>query len=106
MKYIYGFVQIYEDSTIILLTIESSRCGILDPKFAAVLFLRHLSISGSSSTLFENMAHFDPPQIQENPNGWGPCQVPEKFKDMPYQPFSKDVRLGKVTYADAIQINL
>ncbi|XP_041363461.1 eukaryotic translation initiation factor 3 subunit D-like [Gigantopelta aegis] len=43
------------------------------------------------------MAHFDPPQIQENPNGWGPCQVPEKFKDMPYQPFSKDVRLGKVS---------
>ena len=42
------------------------------------------------------MAHFDPPLIQDNPNGWGPCTVPEKFKDMPYQPFSKGDRLGKV----------
>ncbi|XP_071106737.1 eukaryotic translation initiation factor 3 subunit D-like [Haliotis cracherodii] len=43
------------------------------------------------------MAHFEPPQIQDNPTGWGPCQVPDQFKDMPYQPFSKDVRLGKVS---------
>ncbi|KAK6195786.1 hypothetical protein SNE40_001142 [Patella caerulea] len=43
------------------------------------------------------MAHFNPPKIQENPNGWGPCSIPEQFKDMPYQPFSKDVRLGKVS---------
>jgi hypothetical protein len=43
-----------------------------------------------------NMAHFNPPQIQDNPNGWGPCAIPEQFKDMPYQPFSKGDRLGKV----------
>ncbi|GFS09600.1 eukaryotic translation initiation factor 3 subunit D [Elysia marginata] len=42
-------------------------------------------------------AHFIPPQIQDNPNGWGPNEIPEQFKDMPYQPFSKDVRLGKVS---------
>lgn len=36
------------------------------------------------------------PQIQDNPNGWGPCVVPIQFKDTPYQPFSKDDRLGKV----------
>ena len=42
------------------------------------------------------MAHFDPPAIQENDNGWGPSAVPEKFKDMPYQPFAKGDRLGKV----------
>ncbi|GFN98297.1 eukaryotic translation initiation factor 3 subunit d [Plakobranchus ocellatus] len=42
-------------------------------------------------------AHFIPPQIQDNPNGWGPYEIPEQFKDMPYQPFSKDVRLGKVS---------
>ncbi|XP_053392619.1 eukaryotic translation initiation factor 3 subunit D-like isoform X1 [Mercenaria mercenaria] len=43
------------------------------------------------------MAHFDPPVIQENENGWGPCSVPEKYKDMPYQPFAKGDRLGKVS---------
>lgn len=43
------------------------------------------------------MAEFVAPVIQDNPTGWGPCQVPEKFKDMPYQPFSKSDRLGKVS---------
>uniref|UniRef100_A0A8C9Y687 Eukaryotic translation initiation factor 3, subunit D n=1 Tax=Sander lucioperca TaxID=283035 RepID=A0A8C9Y687_SANLU len=42
------------------------------------------------------MAKFNAPVIQDNPSGWGPCAVPEKFKDMPYQPFSKGDRLGKV----------
>ena len=42
-------------------------------------------------------ARFDPPQIQDNPTGWGPNTVPPKFKDMPYQPFSKADRLGKVS---------
>lgn len=42
------------------------------------------------------MAHFTCPLIQDNPGGWGPVDVPEKFKDMPYQPFSKGDRLGKV----------
>ncbi|CAG2198401.1 EIF3D [Mytilus edulis] len=43
------------------------------------------------------MAYFNPPQIQDNPVGWGPCAIPEQFKDMPYQPFSKGDRLGKVS---------
>ncbi|CAG0888523.1 unnamed protein product [Darwinula stevensoni] len=44
-------------------------------------------------------AKFTPPVIQDNPNGWGPRvgAVPDKFKDMPYQPFSKGDRLGKVS---------
>lgn len=42
------------------------------------------------------MAKFNAPVIQDNLSGWGPCAVPEKFKDMPYQPFSKGDRLGKV----------
>ncbi|GFS41868.1 eukaryotic translation initiation factor 3 subunit D [Nephila pilipes] len=40
--------------------------------------------------------HFKPPVIQDNPNGWGPCTLPDQFKDMPYQQFSKNDRLGKV----------
>ncbi len=39
---------------------------------------------------------FEFPVIHENPSGWGPCEVPEQFKDTPYQPFSKGDRLGKV----------
>lgn len=34
--------------------------------------------------------------INDNKEGWGPCDIPNEFKDMPYQPFSKDTRLGKV----------
>lgn len=41
-------------------------------------------------------AHFNPPVIQDNPNGWGPCSIPEQFKDMPYQPFAKSDWIGKV----------
>ncbi|XP_033102569.1 eukaryotic translation initiation factor 3 subunit D-like [Anneissia japonica] len=41
--------------------------------------------------------NFVPPVIQENPDGWGPCTVPDQFKDIPYQPFSKGDRLGKVS---------
>ena len=43
------------------------------------------------------------PQLQDNPVGWGPCEVPEQFKDTPYQPFSKDDRLGKVN-RDSFQL--
>ncbi|KAG1687150.1 Eukaryotic translation initiation factor 3 subunit D [Nymphon striatum] len=42
-------------------------------------------------------AHFNPPPIQDNPTGWGPCSVPEQFKNMPYQPFSKADPIGKVS---------
>jgi len=42
-------------------------------------------------------AKFASPAIQENPDGWGPVDVPEQFREMPYQPFSKGDRLGKVS---------
>lgn len=44
----------------------------------------------------EVAAHFQAPAIQHNPDGWGPCELPDQFKDIPYQPFSKGDRLGKV----------
>ncbi|XP_053210988.1 eukaryotic translation initiation factor 3 subunit D-like [Panonychus citri] len=49
---------------------------------------------------------FIAPETQDNPRGWGPCSIAEAYKDMPYQPFSKSDRLGKIadwtnqTYAD------
>lgn len=41
-----------------------------------------------------------------DPMAWGPTKVPEKFKDMPYQPFSKSDKVGRIadwtgqTYSD------
>ncbi|GAB6020453.1 Eukaryotic translation initiation factor 3 subunit D, variant 2 [Chamberlinius hualienensis] len=40
---------------------------------------------------------FELPVIHDNLNGWGPSSLPEQYKDMPYQPFSKGDRLGKVS---------
>lgn len=40
---------------------------------------------------------FDPPQLQFNEEGWGPCELPDAFKDIPYQPFSKSDRMGKIS---------
>ncbi|CAL1675908.1 unnamed protein product [Lasius platythorax] len=45
----------------------------------------------------EVAAHFLAPAIQHNPDGWGPCELPDQFKDIPYQPFSKGDRLGKIS---------
>jgi len=42
-------------------------------------------------------AHFVPPVILDNASGWGPCAVPAEFKDIPYQPFSKGDRIGKIS---------
>merc|ERR1739844_669932 len=42
-------------------------------------------------------APFCLPEIQVNPSGWGPSTIETKFKDMPYQPFSKSDRLGKIS---------
>ena len=41
-------------------------------------------------------SHFVAPVIQDNPNGWGPTSVSDAFKGIPYQPFSKGDRIGKV----------
>jgi len=52
------------------------------------------------------MAKLSALEIQENDHGWGPCSVPEQFQNMPYQPFNKSDKLGKVadwtglTYTD------
>ena len=42
-------------------------------------------------------AQFIAPVIQNNPDGWGPCALPSEFQDIPYQPFSKADRIGKVS---------
>ena len=50
-------------------------------------------------------APFSLPEIQVNPSGWGPSTIETKFKDMPYQPFSKSDRLGKVCQCPRTDLN-
>eukprot|EP00240_Pyramimonas_obovata_P000671 CAMPEP_0118958674 /NCGR_PEP_ID=MMETSP1169-20130426/62744_1 /TAXON_ID=36882 /ORGANISM="Pyramimonas obovata, Strain CCMP722" /LENGTH=548 /DNA_ID=CAMNT_0006906799 /DNA_START=39 /DNA_END=1685 /DNA_ORIENTATION=+ len=37
------------------------------------------------------------PAIVDNPDGWGPCTLPEEYKDIPYAPFSKSDKLGRAS---------
>merc|ERR1719272_1449900 len=39
---------------------------------------------------------FPCPIISDNIHGWGPTKPPEIFSDVPYAPFSKGDKLGKV----------
>ncbi|XP_046863496.1 eukaryotic translation initiation factor 3 subunit D-like [Xenia sp. Carnegie-2017] len=41
--------------------------------------------------------HFVPPVIEDNPNGWGPTSISDAFNGIPYQPFSKGDKLGRVS---------
>jgi translation initiation factor 3 subunit D len=34
-------------------------------------------------------------EVEWNPDGWGPLGPPAQYADIPYQPFSKNDRLGK-----------
>lgn len=37
--------------------------------------------------------------INNNPEGWGPSNQPDQYKDLPYQKFSKSDAIGKVSYS-------
>jgi translation initiation factor 3 subunit D len=41
-------------------------------------------------------AHFDAPLVVDNKDGWGPTDDTFQYKDMPYQPYSKNDQLGKI----------
>ena len=58
--------------------------------------LYKMAMAEQPQTPVKSPSRFIFPQMQDNPHGWGPLEVPEQFKDTPYQPFSKDDRLGKV----------
>ena len=45
----------------------------------------------------EEFAHFEMPTLECNEDGWGPSELSDTFRDMPYQPFSKSDRMGKVS---------
>ena len=88
---------IYLLSTIdaIIISAGSSIRGVL--VFEDILkpraFINHVVIKMAT----EEQPHFKLPLISDNPVGWGPYSPPDKFKDTPYQPFSKGDKLGKVS---------
>jgi translation initiation factor 3 subunit D len=61
-------------------------------------FFRKIHFGVVTDNMFseEEVPHFTAPITEDNSSVWGPCDMPGQFKDMPYQPFSKGDRLGKV----------
>ena len=47
-----------------------------------------MEVTGEQQSELQTKPHpkFVFPHIHDNPVGWGPCAVPEQFKDTPYQP--------------------
>jgi translation initiation factor 3 subunit D len=43
------------------------------------------------------LPHFELPPIEDNDFGWGPSDIPTQFKDIPFAPFNKNDRLGKIS---------
>lgn len=50
-----------------------------------------------SETSTAPLARFEMPKLQYNEDGWGPLEGAGSFNEMPYQPFSKSDRLGKIS---------
>ena len=42
------------------------------------------------------MPGFVLPEIEENAEGWGPLGAPPALKDVPFMPFGKGDRLGRI----------
>jgi translation initiation factor 3 subunit D len=42
------------------------------------------------------MPGFVLPPVEENAEGWGPTTVPEQFDGVPFMPYSKGERLGRI----------
>lgn len=41
-------------------------------------------------------AQFVLPPVEENADGWGPTSIPEQFDGVPFMPYSKGERLGRI----------
>lgn len=53
-------------------------------------------LGDSSYEIINSEPAFCLPFVNDNVDGWGPNNVPEKYKDLPYQKFSKSDRIGKI----------
>ena len=52
------------------------------------------SRSESTSSM---VAAFEVPQVAANDEGWGPQSVPEQLDGVPYAPFGKGDKIGRVS---------
>lgn len=43
------------------------------------------------------VAAFEVPQVAANEDGWGPTTVPEQLDGVPYAPFGKGDKIGRVS---------
>ena len=43
------------------------------------------------------MPGFSVPEVDANPDGWGPTTVPEQLDGIPYAPFGKGDKIGRVS---------
>ncbi len=43
------------------------------------------------------MPGFSVPEVDANPDGWGPTTVPEQLDGIPYAPFGKGDKVGRVS---------
>ncbi len=43
------------------------------------------------------VAAFEVPQVAANDSGWGPTTVPESLDGVPYAPFGKGDKIGRVS---------
>ena len=42
------------------------------------------------------MVGFKLPAVEDNTEGWGPDSVPQQYEDVPFMPFGKGERLGRI----------
>lgn len=58
---------------------------------------------GDSPSASDSVSIFKLHVINDNSDGWGPNNQPEKYKDLPYQKFSKADKIGKIADWTSIQ---
>jgi translation initiation factor 3 subunit D len=52
--------------------------------------------SASTKVIKGSMVGFKLPDVEDNAEGWGPTSEPKQFADVPFMPFGKGERLGRI----------
>ena len=42
-------------------------------------------------------ANFKVPAVEDNADGWGPTTVPEQLEGIPYAPYTKSEKIGRIS---------
>lgn len=54
-------------------------------------------LSANNNRLDEMPAQFRVPEVEDNEEGWGPVSIPDHLSDIPYAPFGKGEKVGKIS---------